>query len=141
MLNREQIMELIPHRDPFLLVDEIIEFEPGKRAVGLKHVREDEYYFKGHFPQKKVMPGVLMIEALSQVGAAAVLALPQFKGKIGFLGGVKEAKFRHLVVPGDTLRLEVELVKMKSRVGVGACKATVNGELACSCEVTFIIGD
>lgn len=141
MLNREDIMKLIPHRDPFLLVDEIIEFEPGVRAVGLKHVREDEYYFKGHFPQKPVMPGVLMVEALSQVGAAAVLAMPEFKGKIGFLGGIKNAKFRRMVFPGDTLRLEVELVKMRSRAGVGTCRATVDGELACSCEVTFIIGE
>ena len=139
-LNREQIMEIIPHRDPFLLIDEILEMEEGKRAVGLKHVSADEYYFKGHFPEKPVMPGVLMVEALAQVGAVAVLSMEQHRGKIAFFGSIREAKFRKMVEPGDTLRLEVELIKMKSRIGVGACKAYKGDEIACSCEITFIIG-
>jgi len=133
-------MEIIPHRDPFLLIDEILEMDEGKSAVGIKHVSIDEYYFKGHFPGKPVMPGVLMVEALAQVGAVAVLSMEQHKGKIAFFGSIREAKFRKMVEPGDTLRLEVELIKMKSRIGVGACKAYKNGELACSCEITFIIG-
>ena len=138
MLNREQIMEIIPHRDPFLLVDELLELEPGVKAVGLKHVTSDEFWVPGHFPAQAVMPGVLIVEALAQVGACAVLSLPEFKGKIAFFGGIKEAKFRKMVAPGDTLRLEVELTKMRSRVGIGSAKAFVGDQLACSCEITFI---
>ena len=138
-LNREQIKEIIPHRDPFLLIDEIVEMEEGKRAVGMKYVSADEYYFQGHFPEKPVMPGVLMVEALAQVGAVAVLSMEQYKGKIAFFGSIREAKFRQMVEPGDTLRLEVELIKMKSRIGVGACKAYKDDKVACSCEITFIV--
>ena len=138
-LNKQEIEGIIPHRDPFLLIDEIIELEEGVHAVGLKQVSAEEAYFKGHFPGQPVMPGVLMVEALAQVGAVAVLSMERYKGKLAFFGGIKEAKFRKMVTPGDTLRLEVELVKMKSRVGVGACKALLNGEVACSCEITFII--
>lgn len=140
MLNKEQIKEIIPHRDPFLLIDEILELEPGKRAVGMKHVREDEYYFKGHFPDYPVMPGVLILESLAQVGATAVLCLPENKGKIAFFGGVKEAKFRGMVRPGDDLRLEAELIKLRSRAGVGAGKAYVGDKLVCECEFMFMFG-
>lgn len=138
MLDKEQIKEILPHREPFLLIDEILELEPGKRAVGLKHVNEDEYYFKGHFPDYPVMPGVLILESLAQVGATAVLCLPENKGKIAFFGGVKEAKFRGMVRPGDVLRLEAELIKLRSRAGVGAGKAYVGDKLVCECEFMFM---
>lgn len=141
MLNREQIMEIIPHRPPFLLIDEIVELEPGVRAVGIKHVSPDEYYFAGHFPGEPIMPGVLQVESLAQVGAVAVLSMPDFKGKIALFGGIREAKFRQVVRPGDTLRLEVELTRLRSRVGVGAAKAFLGDKVACDCEITFIIGE
>lgn len=138
-LNREQIMEIIPHRDPFLLIDTIEELEEGKRVVATKHMNEDEFWFKGHFPDYPVVPGVLMLEMCAQAGAVAMLMLPENKGKIGFFGGVKEAKFRRQVVPGDTLRIEVEIIKVKGPVGVGKALATVNGEKAVSAEITFAI--
>lgn len=140
MLNQEQIKEIIPHRDPFLLIDEILELEPGKRAVGMKHVRLEEDYFRGHFPGQPVMPGVLILESLAQVGAVAVLCLPENKGKIAFFGGVKEAKFRGMVQPGDDLRLEAELIKLRSRAGVGSGKAYVGDKLVCECEFMFMFG-
>ena len=140
MLNKEQIKEIIPHREPFLLIDEIVELEPGKRAVGMKYVTEDEYYFKGHFPGAPVMPGVLTVESLAQVGAVAVLSMPEFKGKTAFFGGIKNAKFRAMIKPGDTLRLEVELLRLRSRVGIGAAKAFLGDKCACEAEISFIIG-
>lgn len=140
MLNKEQIKEIIPHRDPFLLIDEITELEAGKRAVGIKYVSEDEYYFKGHFPEQPVMPGVLIVESLAQVGAVIVLSLPDFKGKIALFGSIKNARFRKIVRPGDVLRLEVEMVTLRSRMGVGMAKAYVGEDVACDCEITFMIG-
>ncbi|OJU09089.1 MAG: 3-hydroxyacyl-[acyl-carrier-protein] dehydratase FabZ [Clostridiales bacterium 43-6] len=140
MLNKEQIKEIIPHRDPFLLIDEILELEPGKRAVGKKYVSEEEYYFKGHFPGQPVMPGVLIVESLAQVGAVSVLSLSEFKGKIAFFGGIKNARFRKVVRPGDELRLEVELVTLRSRIGIGQAKAYLGDDVACECEITFAIG-
>jgi len=140
VLSREEIMEIIPHRDPFLLVDEVLELEPGARALGVKHVREDDYWFSGHFPGEPIMPGVLMIEAIAQAGAVAVLSLPEQGGKTAYLGGVTNARFRRKVVPGDDLMLEVEIVKRRGPVGVGKGTAAVGGELACSCEITFVIG-
>jgi 3-hydroxyacyl-[acyl-carrier-protein] dehydratase len=140
MLNKEQIKEIIPHRDPFLLIDEITELETGKRAVGIKYVSEDEYYFKGHFPGQPVMPGVLIVEALAQVGAVIVLSLPDFKGKIALFGSIKNARFRKIVRPGDVLRLEVEMVTLRSRMGVGMAKAYIGDDVACDCEITFMIG-
>ena len=115
ILNREQIQEIIPHRDPYLLIDEIVEMEIGKRVVAIKYVKEEEYYFKGHFPQEQVMPGVLIVEALAQAGAVALLSMEAHRGKIAYFGGIKEAKFRQKVFPGDTLRLEVELDRMRSK--------------------------
>ena len=138
-MDQKQIMEIIPHRDPFLLIDTIEEMEVGKRVVATKHMKPDEFWFKGHFPDYPVVPGVLMLEMCAQAGAVAMLAMPENKGKIGFFGGVKEAKFRRQVVPGDTLRIEVEIIKVKGPVGVGKAIATVDGEKAVSAEISFAI--
>lgn len=138
-LTQEQIKEIIPHRDPFLLIDSIEELEPGVRCVATKFMKPDEFWFKGHFPNYPVVPGVLMLEMLAQAGAVALLALPENKGKIGFFGGVKECKFRRQVVPGDTLRLETEIIKIKGPVGVGKAVASVNGEKAVVAEISFAI--
>jgi 3-hydroxyacyl-[acyl-carrier-protein] dehydratase len=141
MFNIQQIMDIIPHRYPFLLVDRIVEMEAGKRAVGEKLVTVNEPFFPGHFPHYPVMPGVLIIEALAQTGAVAVLSLEEFKGKIPFFAGVDSVRFRRQVVPGDVLRLEVELDKIRRGVGKGKGKATVNGETACEAALLFAIGD
>ena len=139
ILNKEQIMEIIPHRDPFLLIDEVIEMEKGKRIVALKHIKKDEYWFKGHFPEYPVTPGVLIIEMLAQAGAVCMLSMDEHKGKIGFLGGVNNAKFRRQVLPGETLRLEVEMVKIRGSIGIGKAVATVDGEKAVSAEISFAL--
>lgn len=138
-MTQEQIMEIIPHRDPFLLIDEIEEIELGKKVVAVKHIKADDFWFKGHFPEYPVVPGVLMIEMLAQAGAVAMLALPENKGKIGLLAGVDNAKFKRQVVPGDTLRLEVEIIKVRGPIGVGKGIATVDGVKAVSAEITFAL--
>ena len=140
-LNQEQIKEIIPHRDPFLLVDEIEEMEPGVKATGYKNVTGEEGFFRGHFPEYPVMPGVLIIEALAQVGAVSVLALEENKGKLAFFGGIDKAKFRRQVRPGDRLKLEVEIIKCKGPMGVGHALATVDGEKAAEAEIKFMIAD
>lgn len=140
MLGIKEIQEIIPHRYPFLLVDCVEELEPGNRAVGYKCVTYDEPFFQGHFPQEPVMPGVLILEALAQVGACAILSLEENKGKIAYFGGIDKAKFKHKVIPGMRLRLECEIIKRKGPVGVGKATATVDGKVAASAELTFMIG-
>jgi 3-hydroxyacyl-[acyl-carrier-protein] dehydratase len=141
LLDKEGIMGIIPHREPFLLIDEITDLEPGKKVVANKFVRGEEYYFQGHFPQEKVMPGVLIVEALAQAGAVGILAMPENKGKIAYFGGIKEAKFREKVVPGDELRLEVTINRLRARAGSGLCAAWKGAKLACRCEILFALGD
>ncbi|MCQ2524366.1 MAG: 3-hydroxyacyl-ACP dehydratase FabZ [Lachnospiraceae bacterium] len=140
VLNIQEIMDIIPHRNPFLLIDAIEELEPGKKAVGRKCVSMNEPYFVGHFPGNPVMPGVLIIEALAQVGAVAMLSLEDMKGKTAYFAGINKAKFRQKVLPGDVLRLETEIIKSKGPVGVGMATATVNGKKVCEAELTFAIG-
>ena len=140
MLGVKEIEEIIPHRHPFLLIDCVEELEPGKRAVGYKCVTFHEDFFRGHFPQEPVMPGVLVIEALAQVGAVVVLSLDENKGKTAYFGGINSAKFKKKIVPGDKLRLETEIIKQKGPVGVGKATATVDGKVAVVAELTFIIG-
>lgn len=139
MLDVQQIKEIIPHRYPFLLVDKVAEIETGKRVVGLKNVSANEPFFAGHFPDYPVMPGVLILEALAQVGAIAVLGMEENKGKIGFLAGVDKCRFKRQVKPGDQLRLEVEIIRMKGPIGKGKAIATVDGEVACEAEIMFAI--
>lgn len=139
MLTKEEIKSILPHREPFLLVDEILDMEPGQSAVGIKHVTENEFWIPGHFPNYPVMPGVLTLEAMAQTGAVAVLSMPEFKGKLAVFGGANKVKFKYQVKPGDTLRMEVEIVKMRSVAGVGCGKAYVDGKLACSAEFMFAI--
>ncbi|MDR2156723.1 MAG: 3-hydroxyacyl-ACP dehydratase FabZ [Clostridiales Family XIII bacterium] len=140
ILDREGIMGILPHREPFLLIDEVIELEPGRRVVALKHVCAEEYYFKGHFPQEKVMPGVLIVEALAQTGAVGILSMPENAGRIAYFGGIRDAKFRSKVVPGDTLRLEVDLEKIRSRGGMGVGVAYNGDRQACRLSLTFMLG-
>lgn len=139
MLNTRQIMDIIPHRHPFLLVDRIEELEPGIRAVGVKAVTYDEPYFSGHFPDEPVMPGVLQIEACAQVGAVAILSLDENKGKTAYFGGISSARFKSKVVPGDVLTMECEIIKRKGPVGVGKATAKVGDEIALTAELTFVI--
>lgn len=140
VLTTKEIMEIIPHRQPMLLIDTIEELEEGKRAVGKKCVSYNEPFFGGHFPQEPVMPGVLIIEAMAQVGAVALLCKEEFKGKTAYFGGINSAKFRQKVVPGDVLMLELEITKQKGPVGVGIGKAYVDGKLVTQAELTFAIG-
>lgn len=139
-LDSNQIQEIIPHRYPFLLVDRIVDGEPGKWAKGIKCVSVNEMQFLGHFPQQHVMPGVLILEALAQVGAIAVLSCPEDRGKTAFFGGVKRCRFKQKVVPGDVLQLECQLVDRRGNIGFGQAEATVDGRVACIAELTFAIG-
>ena len=139
-MTTQEIMEILPHRQPFLLIDTVEEVEPGVRAVAKKNVTFNEPYFAGHFPGNPVMPGVLIIEALAQTGAVAILSQPEWKGKTAYFAGINQAKFKQKVVPGDTLTLETEIIKVKGPIGVGKAVARVNGKLACSAELTFAIG-
>ena len=138
-LNSNEIQQILPHRYPFLLVDKIVEMEPGKSAKGIKCVSVNEMQFMGHFPQMHVMPGVLIIEALAQTGAVALLCEEENKGKIAFFGGIKNARFRKQVVPGDVLELSCEIISRKGPVGIGKATATVDGKVAVTAELTFAI--
>lgn len=140
LLNASQIMEIIPHRQPFMLLDTIEEMEPGKRVRARKCVSYNEPYFAGHFPKEPVMPGVLIIEAMAQAGAVAMLSQPEMKGKTAYFAGINSAKFRQKVVPGNVLDLEVEIVKVKGPIGIGKGTASADGKIAASAEIMFAIG-
>lgn len=140
MMNIEEIKAIIPHRYPMLLIDRIESLEEGKRVVAKKNVTFNEEFFQGHFPQEPVMPGVLILEALAQAGAVALLSLEDFKGKTAYFGGIDKAKFRQKVVPGDTLTLEVEILKVKKVAGIGKGTAYVDGKKVAEAELTFMIG-
>lgn len=140
LLNTQQIMEILPHRNPFLLIDTIEELVPREKAVAKKNVTMNEPYFMGHFPGNPVMPGVLIIEALAQTGAVAILCQDEWKGKTAYFAGINNAKFKQKVVPGDTLELTTEIIKVKGPIGVGKAVAKVNGKTACMAELTFAIG-
>ncbi|QTN01613.1 3-hydroxyacyl-ACP dehydratase FabZ [Sediminibacillus dalangtanensis] len=139
MVDINEIKDIIPHRYPFLLVDEVTEIEEGKRVVGKKNVTINEPFFQGHFPDYPVMPGVLIVEALAQVGAVVILNKEENKGKIGFLAGLDKCRFKRQVKPGDQLRLEVEIIKLKGPIGKGKAVATVDGETVCEAEIMFAI--
>ena len=138
-LNIKEIMEILPHRYPFLLVDKITELEVGVKAVGIKNVTANEMHFLGHFPGNPIMPGVLILEALAQTGAVALLSEEENKGKLVFFGGVKSARFKKQVVPGDVVILRCEIIKRKGNVGIGSAKALVDGKVAAEAELTFAI--
>src|SRR5699024_4298226 len=138
-MDIQEIKEIIPHRYPFLLVDKVIEQEGEKRIVAIKNVTANEPFFQGHFPDYPVMPGVLILEALAQAGAIAVLGLEENKGKIGFFAGVDKCRFKKQVKPGDQLKLEVEITRMRGAIGKGKGIATVDGEVACEAEIMFAI--
>lgn len=139
-LGIKEIQEIIPHRHPFLLLDYVEELEPGVRAVAYKAVTYNEPQFVGHFPQEPVMPGVLMLEALAQAGAMAILSVEEDRGKTAYFGSMDRVKFKKKVLPGDLLRLECEIIKRKGPVGVGKATATVDGKIAVTAEMTFMIG-
>ncbi|MBM7662496.1 3-hydroxyacyl-[acyl-carrier-protein] dehydratase [Bacillus mesophilus] len=141
MLDINQIKEIIPHRYPFLLVDKVLEMEEGKRAVGIKNVTANEEFFVGHFPDYPVMPGVLIVEALAQVGAVAMLSKEENKGRLAFFTGIDNCRFKRQVKPGDQLRLEVEIIRLKGPIGKGKAIATVDGELVCEAEIMFALGE
>ena len=138
-MDIKEIMDIIPHRYPFLLIDKVIKIEENK-ITAIKNVTANEHYFQGHFPTEPVMPGVLIIEALAQAGAVALLSKDEFKGKIAYFAGINNAKFKRKVVPGDTLRLEVELTKIRGKAGVGYGVAYVEGKKVCEGELTFMVG-
>lgn len=133
-------MEVIPNRYPIMMVDKVIEMEPGKHVVAIKNVTYNEHFFPGHFPGEPVMPGVLILEALAQTGSIPLLMSEEFKGKTGYLGGIDKVKFRQKVVPGDVLRMEMDIIKQKRNIGVGKATAWVEDKKVCEALMTFIIG-
>lgn len=139
MLNREEIENIIPQRDPFLMIDEVEEYVPGQSATAYKYVNENEWYFKGHFPGNPIMPGVLITESLAQTGAIAILSLEENKGKNALFGGIDKMRFKKTVVPGDKLKLEVKIIKQKGPIGIGEAIATIDGSLVARGELTFAV--
>lgn len=139
MLTIKEIQEIIPHRYPFLLVDRIIELEPGRRAVGVKNVTVNEPFFQGHFPAAPIMPGVLVLEALAQVGACAILCQEEYRGRLAYFAGIDRVRFKRMVVPGDQLVMEVELLKLKGPIGKAQGRATVDGDLVAGGEFMFAL--
>lgn len=139
-LTVQEICEIIPHRHPFLLVDYIEDYEPGEFAVGYKCVTYREDFFRGHFPEEPIMPGVFTVEALAQVGAVAILSKEENRGKIAYFGGIQKCKFKGKVVPGDKLKLETKIIKQKGPLGIGEAIASVDGKVVASAELTFMIG-
>lgn len=139
MLNKEEIKNIIPQRDPFLMIDEVEEYVPGESAIAYKNVNVQEWYFKGHFPGNPIMPGVLIAESLAQTGAVAILSMDENKGKNALFGGIDKMKFKKMVVPGDRLKLEVRIIKRKGPIGVGEAIATVNENIVAKGELTFAL--
>ena len=141
MLDKEEIKKIIPQREPFLMIDEVEQFVPGESCTAYKNVSADEYYFKGHFPGNPIMPGVLMVEALAQTGAVAILSMEENKGRNALFGGINNLKFKKQVVPGDRLKLEVKIIKRKGPIGIGEAIATVDGKIVAKGELTFAVVD
>ncbi|MCI8804884.1 MAG: 3-hydroxyacyl-ACP dehydratase FabZ [Clostridiales bacterium] len=139
-MNIKEIMSIIPHRPPFLLIDKVLSLEPGKKITAVKNVTMNEPFFVGHFPNEPVMPGVLIVEAMAQAGAVILLSLEQFKGKIAYFGAINNAKFRGMVTPGDTLKIEVEITKIRKSAGIGMGIAYVGDKKVAEGELTFMIG-
>ena len=139
MLNKEQIKEIIPQREPFLMIDEVEQYIPGESCTAYKNIKEEEYYFKGHFPGNPIMPGVLMVEALAQTGAVAILSMEENKGKNALFGGINNLKFKKQVIPGDRLKLEVKIIKKKGPIGIGEAIAKKKKKIAVKGELTFAI--
>lgn len=139
MLNKEEIKNIIPQRDPFLMIDEVEEYVPGESAIAYKNVNEQEWYFKGHFPGNPIMPGVLIAESLAQTGAVAILSMDENKEKNALFGGIDKMKFKRKVVPGDRLKLEVKIIKRKGPIGVGEAIATVDEKIVAKGELTFAL--
>lgn len=139
MLNKEEIKNIIPQRDPFLMIDEVDEYVPGESAIAYKNVNKQEWYFKGHFPGNPIMPGVLIAESLAQTGAVAILSMDENKGKNALFGGIDKMKFKRKVVPGDRLKLEVKIIKRKGPIGVGEAIATIDEKIVAKGELTFAL--
>ena len=139
MLNKNEIKQIIPQREPFLMIDEVEEYVPGESAIAYKHVSEDEWYFKGHFPGNPIMPGVLITESLAQTGAIAILSLEANKGRNALFAGIDKMRFKKQVVPGDVLKLELKIIKQKGPIGVGEALATCDGKIVAKGELTFAI--
>ncbi|MBO4242397.1 MAG: 3-hydroxyacyl-ACP dehydratase FabZ [Clostridiales bacterium] len=138
-LDIKGIMEIIPHRHPFLLIDKVEDYEPGQYCIAYKNITYDESFFRGHFPEYPITPGVLMVEALAQAGAVAILSQEEFKGKIAVFAGIDNCKFKRQILPGDTVRLETKITQVRGPVGVGEAEATVDGKIAVKCTLKFAI--